>query len=153
MVNFFLPRGEFCLRTWTKINRFNFLTCNWSSCNINTINVKLFLNHGGIYRFDEKFKKHSGEINLTCTFILLLLNPFDLPRYRSESRKIYTLRLLLLCLEALRESFSFFPERECKGLSGKLLHLVELYQWIWILNLYQNLIMALLIVAVYTMLF
>ena len=129
------------------------MTCNLSSCNINTINVKLFPNHGGIYRFEEKFKKHSGEINLTCTFILLLLNSFDLPRYRSKSRKIYTLRLLLLCLEALRESFSFFTETECKVVSGKLLPLVELCLWIWILNLYQNLIMAFLIVAVYTMLF
>ena len=28
-----------------------------------TINLKLFRNHGGIYRFRKKFKKVSGEIN------------------------------------------------------------------------------------------
>ena len=31
--------------------------------NINTINLKLFRNFGGIYRFRKKFKKNSGEIN------------------------------------------------------------------------------------------
>ena len=27
------------------------------------MNLKLVLNHGGIYRFEKKFKKYSGEIN------------------------------------------------------------------------------------------
>ena len=31
--------------------------------NLNTITLKLFHNHGGIYRFRKKFKKDSGEIN------------------------------------------------------------------------------------------
>ena len=29
--------------------------------NLNTINLKLFCNQGGIYRFRKKFKKDSGE--------------------------------------------------------------------------------------------
>ena len=29
----------------------------------NTINLKLFRNNGGIYRFRKKIKKDSGEIN------------------------------------------------------------------------------------------
>ena len=41
---------------------------------------------------------------LTCTFILPLLS--------SESRKRYTLKLLLMCLEALEKGFSCFPERD-----------------------------------------
>ena len=32
--------------------------------NLNTINLKIFCNHGGIYRLRKKFKKDSGEINL-----------------------------------------------------------------------------------------
>ena len=31
--------------------------------NLNTITLKLFHNHGGIYMFRKKFKKDSGEIN------------------------------------------------------------------------------------------
>ena len=27
------------------------------------MNLKSFCNHGGIYRFEKKFKKYSGEIN------------------------------------------------------------------------------------------
>ena len=49
-----------------KINRFNFLTCKCTceskNC-ISAINLKLFGNHGGIFRFRKKFKKDSGEIN------------------------------------------------------------------------------------------
>ena len=45
----------------------------------------------------EKFLKAL----LICTFIPWLLNSFDLPSYRSELRKRYTLRLLLMCLETL----------------------------------------------------
>ena len=84
----------------------------------------------------------------TCTFILLLLNSFDLPSCNSETRKRYTLRLLLICLETLGETFPYFSWRDCKGVNRKLLSLAKLYPWIWIRNLYQNLIMALLIVAV-----
>ena len=42
------------------MNRVNILTYK---CSLNTINLKLFRNHGGIYRFRRKFKKDSGEIN------------------------------------------------------------------------------------------
>ena len=31
------------------------------SRNVNTINMKIFTNHGKIYRFEKKFNKHSGE--------------------------------------------------------------------------------------------
>ena len=31
--------------------------------NLNTINLKLFRNHGRIYKFEKKFKKYFGEIN------------------------------------------------------------------------------------------
>ena len=36
---------------------------NLSSNNPNTINLKLFCKHGGIYRFENKFNKYSEEIN------------------------------------------------------------------------------------------
>ena len=29
--------------------------------NVNTINLKIFPTHGGIYKFERKFNKHSGE--------------------------------------------------------------------------------------------
>ena len=45
------------------MNRFNFLTHKCIANNLNTITLKLFHNHGGIYRFRKKFKKDSGEIN------------------------------------------------------------------------------------------
>ena len=54
--------GEFCLGTWVKLSRFNFLTHKCICSSLNTINLKLFGNHGGIYRFRRKFKKDSGEI-------------------------------------------------------------------------------------------
>ena len=41
-----------------------FFDSNVFSSNINTISLKLFRNHGGIYRFEKKSKKHSGRINL-----------------------------------------------------------------------------------------
>ena len=41
-----------------------FLLTNVFASNLNTINLKLFLNHSGIYRFRKIFKKDSGEINL-----------------------------------------------------------------------------------------
>ena len=44
------------------MNRFNFLTHKCICSSLNTINLKLFGNHGGIYRFRRKFKKDSGEI-------------------------------------------------------------------------------------------
>ena len=91
------------------------------------------------------------EAFLTCTFISLLLISFDLPSYSSESRKRYMLRLLLMCLEALGKKFSSFRRRDWEGVSRKLLSLVKMYQRIWI-NLSQNLIMVLLIMAVWTVL-
>ena len=90
---------------------------------------------------------------MTCTFIpLLLLNPFDFPTYSSNLRKRYRMRQLLMCLEALGGEFFCFYGRDWKGVSRKLLPLKKLYQWIWIWNLHQSLIVALLIVAVCTVL-
>ena len=45
------------------MNRFSLLIHKCIFGNLNTINLKLFRNHGGIYRFRKKFKKDSGEIN------------------------------------------------------------------------------------------
>ena len=47
-----------------KINRFNFLTHKCIAIINNTITLRLFNNHGGIYRFRKMYKKDSGEINL-----------------------------------------------------------------------------------------
>ena len=35
-----------------------------NTSNFNTINLKLFWNHGGIYKFEKKIKKYSGITNL-----------------------------------------------------------------------------------------
>ena len=40
-----------------------FWLTNVSSNNLNTINMELFRNHEGIYRFHKKINKYSGEIN------------------------------------------------------------------------------------------
>ena len=37
------------------MNKFNFLTHKCICSNLNTRNLKLFCNHGGIYRFQERF--------------------------------------------------------------------------------------------------
>ena len=58
------PGEEFCLEAWVKLDRCNFLTHKCICSNLNTINLKLFCNYGGIYRFRKKFKKDSWEINL-----------------------------------------------------------------------------------------
>ena len=63
---------------------------------------------------------------MTCTFICLLLNSFDLRSYSSKSRRRYTFRLLLLCLEVPREGFFCFPVRDWEGVCRKLLPLVFL---------------------------
>ena len=89
---------------------------------------------------------------MTCSFILSLLNSFDLPSYSSESSKRYTLSLLLMCLEVLGEWFSCFPWIDWEEFSRKLLSLVKLYQRIWTWNCDQNLIIALLILPVCTVL-
>ena len=89
---------------------------------------------------------------MTCSFILSLLNSFDLPSYSSESRKRYTLSLLLMCLEVLGKWFSCFPWIDWEEFSRKLLSLVKLYQRIWTWNCDQNLIIALLILPVCTVL-
>ena len=39
-----------------KMPRFNAF-----SRNVNTMNLKIFLTHGGVYNFERKFNKHSGE--------------------------------------------------------------------------------------------
>ena len=41
-------------------------------------------------------KKIVSRCPLTCTFIHLLLNTFDLPSYSSKSNERYTLRLLVV---------------------------------------------------------
>ena len=84
---------------------------------------------------------------LTCTFIPLLFSSFDLTSYSSELRKRYTPSLLLMCLEAISEGFLFAWERPKRSLyetivSSKAVP-VDLN-----MNLYQNLIIALLIVNV-----
>ena len=71
--------------------------------------------------------------------------------FHLESQRRYTLRLLL-CLEAMEKGFSCFPGRDWEGFNRNLLSLVKLYQRIWIWNLNQHLIMALLIVSVCTLL-
>ena len=43
--------------------QFQFFDSQMYCNNLNAITLKLFHNHGGIYRFRKKFKKDSGEIN------------------------------------------------------------------------------------------
>ena len=45
------------------MNRFNLLIHKCIFGNLNTINLKLFRSHGGIYMFTRKFKKDSEEKN------------------------------------------------------------------------------------------
>ena len=65
--------------------------------------------------------------------------------------KIYTKSVVDVSSDA--GEFFCFSARDWEGVSRNLLSLVELYQRIWIWNLDQNLIMALLIVNAYIMLF
>ena len=58
-------------------------------------------------------KKQVLKTLSNCTFIPLLLSYS--PSYSSQLRKRYTLRLLLICLEALGEVFSCFPARTVRG--------------------------------------
>ena len=83
-------------------------------------------------------KKQLLKALLTCIFIPRLLNLFDLLSYSSESRKKYTLKLLLMFLEGLGECFP-----GVLGCWKKLWSLVKLFQRIWIQNLDQNLILSL----------
>ena len=53
--------GRFLLGAWVKMGRFIFLIHNCICSNLYTINLKLFHNDGGIYRFKRKIKKDSGE--------------------------------------------------------------------------------------------
>ena len=68
MGNFFLP-GVVMIKTWRWVifgvmsKQIQFFDSNVFSSNLNTINLKFFCNHGGIYRFEKKFKKYFGEIN------------------------------------------------------------------------------------------
>ena len=162
------------------------------------MNMKLFCNHGGIYRFEKKLKKYSGEINplevhrnkrvypwikswrtrevINSMFVYHFVNPdlriekffkkdkapenggvdveigdmynctegwrkfhvepfcslivfwwkknllkalltstFIPPLLSSESRKKYTPRVLLMCLEALEEKFFLFSRERLDG--------------------------------------
>ena len=60
--------------------------------------------------------------------------------------------MLLLCLEVLGERLSCFPGRSWEGVCRKLLSLVKPYHGFWIWNIDQNLNIALLIMAVSTVL-
>ena len=75
-------------------------------------------------------KKKLLRALLTCIFICLLLNSFDLRSYSSKSRRRYTFRLLcvmlLMCLEVLREGFLCFPVGDWEGVCKELLSLVFL---------------------------
>ena len=58
--------GESFVMTWLKMNRFKmnrFWLINVFSGNLNTINLKLFRNRRGIYRFKKKLMKYSWKIN------------------------------------------------------------------------------------------
>ena len=50
------------LGSMSKIEQIHFLTHKCICGSLNTINVKLSCNHGGIYRFRRKFKKDSKEV-------------------------------------------------------------------------------------------
>ena len=43
-------------RAWVKMSKFSAF-----SRNANTINLKIYPTHGGIYKFERKFTKQSGE--------------------------------------------------------------------------------------------
>ena len=51
------------LRPMIKNKQIQFFDSQMYFNNLNTITLKLFHNHEGIYRFRKKFKKDSGEIN------------------------------------------------------------------------------------------
>ena len=69
--NFLLP-GVVMIRIWgrsllrdmsKKWTASVFWLRNVFSSNLNSMNLKLFCNHGMIYSFGKKFKKYSGEMN------------------------------------------------------------------------------------------
>ena len=60
--------------------------------------------------------------------------------------------MLLMCLEVLGERLSCFPGRSWEGVCRKLLSLVKPHHGFWIWNIDQNLNIALLIMAVSTVL-
>ena len=70
--------GEFCLGDTSKNVYFRFSGLqNKFLSNLDTINVKVFANHGGMYRSDTKFKifgeiKHRGSIEI-WNFVSLIL--------------------------------------------------------------------------------
>ena len=77
------------------------------------------------YLFGDK--KQLLRALLTCTFIRLLLNFFDLRSYSSKSSRIYTFRLLLLVrLYMLREGIFYFLVRHWDEVFRKVLSLVSL---------------------------
>ena len=55
--------GRALLGSMIKNEQIQFFDSQMYCNNLNTITLKLFHNHGGIYRFRKKFKKDSGEIN------------------------------------------------------------------------------------------
>ena len=55
-----------------------------------------------LFFFGDQKKKMLLKNLLTGAFILGLLNSFHLPNHGSEPMNRYTLRLLLMCLEAER---------------------------------------------------
>ena len=56
--------------------------------------------------------------------------------------------VMLMCVEVLGEGFFCFPGRYWEGVCRKLLSLIKPYSMFWILNIDQNLNMALLIMAI-----
>ena len=72
---------------------------------------------------------------MTRNFITSLSNSFDLPGCSLESKKRYTLKLLLMCLKALGGGFSDFLEIQWEWVCRKLLPLVKPCQRFWIWNI------------------
>ena len=56
--------GRVSIEGMSKNEKIQFLAHKCICSNLNTINLKLYSNHGGIYRFMKKFKKDSGGIDL-----------------------------------------------------------------------------------------
>ena len=67
----FSSAGRIMIKTWGRVllggmiknEQIQFLDSQMYCNNLNTITLKVFHNHGGIYWFRKKFKKDSGEIN------------------------------------------------------------------------------------------
>ena len=118
-----------------------FMVCKCIPNNLNTMNLKIFSNHGKIYMFNRKFNNSSGgsgklqvksvsfirffffffghkkridfKRSLELHFFASIIGFFYLPSFNSKLRKRYTLRLLLYLK---RQEFWKF---HCLGSGGK----------------------------------